>query len=122
MYTWDYTIKYYTAAYLTDPMFNLAGKVNEAVFSSRTLGRIFQPETLLYHGPEISRTATLDGTEAFNITFSFSHRPTNWNKFPDPKDGYKYKRIGINDYFEGESEFKAYELIDFTPLKLVEDS
>ena len=57
------------------------GKVNHATYTSGILGLIFQPETLLYTPPTISRTITTGGTKGWNLTVRFMYKPEGWNKF-----------------------------------------
>ena len=87
MIDWVYTL--HQQAWLFAYHFDLAGKVNNAVVRSRSLGVTFPAETLLCGNPSASREITRAGNYSWTITYRFTYKnegtiavPLGWNHFP----------------------------------------
>lgn len=80
MLSFDYVqVQYGLASIHADHMTRVQ-KVNSVAVTTKLLGYIFPIETLLYHGPSMSRQITTGGTGAWTLTARFSFRPDGWNK------------------------------------------
>ena len=72
---------------LPDHICDYLGYVNYSAVYSRSFGRWFPAETLLYSNPSLHRTFTSEGVSAWDITYRFTWRQmgtfgTGWNLFP----------------------------------------
>lgn len=61
--------------------FSLIGKTNDTAYSSSILGLTFDPETLLFIPPRISRTVTAEGTKGWTIQTGYDFNEAGWNTF-----------------------------------------
>jgi hypothetical protein len=84
-----------------------AGYVNSAPVLSRAHGVVYDAETLLYTGPLVRRSFFVDGRRATDLSVTFIHRPTGWNKFFRPGESAPQSvRLGENIY-------RPYPLVNF---------
>ena len=60
---------------------SLPGSVNDAEYTSASLGLTFPTETLLFVPPRISRTITTDGASAWNVRLGWEYKAEGWNKY-----------------------------------------
>jgi hypothetical protein len=80
------TLKLVRTHYKLEPpipvtLLSLVGSVNHVQYNSALLGLSFAAETLLYGAPNLTRTITTAGAKAWDLTLTFTYRPTLWNKF-----------------------------------------
>lgn len=59
---------------------NGGGAVNSD-YVTNSMGFVFEPETLLYTPPRLSRTVRFDSTNAWQVNCKLVHNPTGWNNF-----------------------------------------
>jgi len=98
---------------LSNSLWNLLGRVNEAQVTSLTLGYVFPPETLLYASVETSRQIFVTEPAAWRVTLRFSIKPTGWNKLFNPING---SGGGLERIRDDAGLVNMYELEDFTEL------
>ncbi len=91
---------------------SLMGNVNNQSFASRTLGLIFEAETLLYLGCSPSRHFTIDGPSAWTLPFKFTAKPSGWNTFRRSGFDAPQQMFKISDG----TQYKPYPLADFQAL------
>lgn len=91
----------------------LPGAVNDAVYVSALLGLTFPAETLLFQPPQLSRTLTVGGDNAWNMTTKFTYKAEGWNTYwrasADPP---AYERMYLVD--GGGAPYNGYPLEDFS--------
>ena len=114
----DWVVTLRRQASIPYEVLTLLGKTNAQAVSSPTFEWSYEPETLLYREPDLSRTFTLneDGslsTAGWDVTLKMSYRPSGWNKFfrkgkAEPEEMYTTK--------VGSERFKPYATADFIPL------
>jgi hypothetical protein len=80
MFDWVYTLK--NVQNIPTWLGNIEGCTNSDTVKSKTLGLTFSPETILIGQPDASRVVTTYGDKAWQLTFRFTCRRLNWNKFP----------------------------------------
>jgi hypothetical protein len=80
MFDWVYTLK--NVKNPPEWLTSISGCVNSSTITSKSLGLTFAPETLLVGNPDLSRVVTSYGQKSWQITFRFTFRRLNWNKFP----------------------------------------
>lgn len=88
-----------------DVIFNLVGKLNQAVFYGAPIG------TVLFVGANQNRQATADGVQAWQVEYKFLYRPVDWNKFWHPKPG-----VGWDYLVDTSSGNKIYSYGNFANL------
>ena len=79
MMAWSYTRRQLLS--VPQAAATLIGHVNSATMTSPSLGLSFQPETLLYENISLRRTAGIDETPTWDVTWTLVHRPRGWNIF-----------------------------------------
>jgi len=89
----------------------LEGRVNNAVFSSKSLGRDFAAETLLFTPPTLDRSMSIIGTDGWTVVQRLAYRENGWNKFYRSTSG-AYESI----YVKGGAVIKPYPTADFSPV------
>jgi hypothetical protein len=65
-------------------VFDYQNCVNTNAITSRTFGRTFAAETLLYEGPSLSEDRMADGTSALRVSMKFAWQSVLWNTYPRP--------------------------------------
>lgn len=88
------------------------GEVNEDEYTSAILGFTFDPETLLYQPPQLSRVIRTNGSDGWTLTMKFSYKPQGWNKY------WRAKTQDWDSIFlvDPPGEYKNYPLGDFATL------
>ena len=77
----DYVLSFHNAVAVPISVITLEGYVNEANFSTYTLGLTYPAETLLFAGGSPSRRITSTGADTFKLTERFQYKASGWNKF-----------------------------------------
>ncbi len=87
----DWVYQVHQVPSLPNNFFDYIGYVNSTNVYSRSFGRFFPVETLLYGNPSLHRTYTSEGISAWDVTYRFTYRnngtfdsPKGWNYFPRP--------------------------------------
>ncbi len=69
----EWSLSYRQLLVIPSCWLDATGNVNCDEVTSPQLNRTFAPESLLYHGPEITRVVGESGRQYWNVTLSFSH-------------------------------------------------
>jgi hypothetical protein len=79
---WVFTRYNFAASSIPAWVFDLQGCVNDAPITSWRYNRTFAAGTLMYGTPLIATSATIAGSNGFNLTLRLSYQPQGWNNFP----------------------------------------
>lgn len=74
----------YKQASIPAAVLNLPGCVNNATYTSSSLGLTFPIETLQFAGVTMNRTITTSGSQGWDITAKFRYQKDGWNKYWHP--------------------------------------
>lgn len=112
----DYVVRWTGLSTIPEAAFTIANHVNSGSVTSVSLGRVFAAETLLAHGPIITRVVTSNpAINRFDMECRFSVRNEGWNKFFDPRDG-TFKSIW--KHFTGDSPPPAEQHDNFPGVSM----
>ena len=89
----------------------LDGGCNSGSYTTRSLGRTFGAETLLFVPPTAERSTSIKGTAGWNVTFHMPYRASGWNKFFRVKTG-----AWDTVYIDGGAQFKSYPAVNFSSV------
>lgn len=99
-------------------LFDGAGKVNDADYTSTILGRTFAAETLLYVPPLPNRTISTSGTQGWDLTIKFMYKEEGWNMFWRQKT-LAYEEIHLVEPPPStpfSTEYKNFPVADFSSI------
>lgn len=94
------------------PLLALMGHVNNAQIASELLPFVFEPETLLYAPPHMSRSFSIGGNVAWTVKVKFTFKAEGWNKFWRAESG-AYEDLIV---YKTDTVYKNYPLGNFGPL------
>jgi hypothetical protein len=98
------TITSHQVPYLdTELIFGFIGSINLYTFYGMA------PGTCLFLGVQCRRQATSEGLQAWEISYRFSFRPIDWNKFYSPTPG-----VGFDFLYHKATSTTIYSYMDFT--------
>ena len=109
MLEWVFVLHHVTN--IPSEVFDLVGRCNSTAITSVVLGKEFGVETLLYNPPSLRREITTDGVGAWELTFRFTWRPGEWNKFP--RAG---KSVMEHIYLSGGGIYRPYPTANLSVL------
>lgn len=78
----DYIVKWTKVRSLPITLLTTLNHVNSATIVSNSLGLTFEPQTLLFNPPKISRSVTLiSSLDLYDLECRWSYRAQGWNRF-----------------------------------------
>lgn len=121
--TFDYVLTLYRRLGVSYLAKELIGHVNDSPILALLIGMNFEPESLLFNPPSVQVHSGPDGFKELTVTYRFTYRKPNWNKFwnkTKPIPGTSPAVMGDWDEIVHAKEpnpvYKNYPLADFTVL------
>jgi hypothetical protein len=110
----DYCVVFQSISVLPAALLTLPGCVNSGSITSPILGLTFDPETLMFGDPALTRKYDIaTGSGIWTVNLRFHYRAQGWNKFPRKTTvtSGTFETIQCNG-----SDWKPYQSASFTPL------